>query len=259
MVRIIFIDIFLLFLCGLAFCNNVSMVPEKDYLKNKSLDKTQKNERGCSMRLKVFVSGPLGNNVILLISEKTKKAAVVDPAMNSFKKIIDYAQEQGLQIEFIFITHSHWDHIVDVAKLKEKTGAALFVHKLDSLALKTPSDDFFPLAKKIQGVTADKNYDDGDKIKVGDIEIEVIHTPGHSPGSVCLYIPKENILISGDTLFAGSMGRVDLPSSEPDLMWNSLKKLSKLPKNTIVYPGHGTSTTIEKESWLSNAKERFGY
>jgi hydroxyacylglutathione hydrolase len=230
---------------------------EKSYVKNNSLDKILTNEKTfkASMILKVFVSGPLANNVILLSSEKMKKAAVVDPASGSFKKIMAYIQEQGLQLESIFITHSHWDHIGDVAKLKEETGAKVFVHKLDSPSLKVPESDFLP----IRGVEADKNYADGDKIQVGEIEIEIIHTPGHSPGSICLYIPKEKTLISGDTLFAGSMGKISFSSSRPDLMWDSLKKLSQLPKDTIVYPGHGATTTIGKESWLANAKEIFGY
>ena len=99
--------------------------------------------------------------------------------------------------------------------------------------------------------------EDKDKLKVGKVELQVIHTPGHTPGSICLYIPKENVLISGDTLFAGSIGNISFPTSKPKLMWESLKKLSKLTPDTKVLPGHGQSTTIGKEKWLNKAEDYF--
>jgi glyoxylase-like metal-dependent hydrolase (beta-lactamase superfamily II) len=93
---------------------------------------------------------------------------------------------------------------------------------------------------------------------LGDIVIDVIHLPGHSPGGVGFYLKKQDTLISGDTLFKGSIGRLDLPTSEPEKMWNSLDKLAKLPPKTRVIPGHGDETTIGEESWLANAKHYFG-
>lgn len=210
------------------------------------------------MILKIFVSGPLRNNVILLVSEKTRKAAVVDPSLDSFQKISAYIREHKLTLESIFITHSHWDHIGDIAQFKESFKANVYVHRLDSQNVKTPGYDKIPFTEKITGVQVDIFFKDGDKILLGDISIEVIHTPGHSPGSVCLYIPQENILLSGDTLFAGCMGTISLPTSQPELMWKSLKKLAKLPSDTKVYPGHGVATTIGKEAWLDDAERWFG-
>jgi glyoxylase-like metal-dependent hydrolase (beta-lactamase superfamily II) len=106
-------------------------------------------------------------------------------------------------------------------------------------------------------VKADGFLIEGQKLTVGDLDIEVIHTPGHTPGGVCFYLPKEKVLISGDTLFRGTIGNLNFPTSRPDLMWGSLKKLAALPADTKVYPGHGGSTTIGAEKWIGHAKERF--
>lgn len=95
-------------------------------------------------------------------------------------------------------------------------------------------------------------------IKVGQLNFQTIHTPGHSVGSICLYEPSQNVLFSGDTLFKGSIGNISFPTSRPDLMWSSLDKLAKLPASTIVYPGHGPTTTIANETWLSDAQHYFG-
>lgn len=211
------------------------------------------------MILKIFVSGMLNTNSMLLICKETKKAAVIDPANGSFKEILSFAEKEGLQIESIFLTHSHFDHIGDVSKIKEKTNAKVYIHKLDKEGIERPGSDGLPIFEKIKGVKVECLLEDGDRLTVGKIKIEVLHTPGHTPGSVCYYIAEENVLLSGDTLFAGCMGKIDLATSKPDLMWSSLKKLSSLPKETKVYPGHGRNTTIGKESWLDRAKELYGY
>lgn len=211
------------------------------------------------MILKNFVVGPLENNTYLIYCDSTKRGVLIDPAFGSYEKVIPFLEKEKIQLEAILLTHSHWDHIGNVKKIKDKTGAKLYIHKADSKNLNNPGTDKIPSFEKIEGVKEDSFLKDGDKIKVGNIEIEVIHTPGHTPGSVCYYIEKENILISGDTLFAGSMGNINSPTAVADFMWDSLKRLSKLPPKTKVYPGHGPSTTIGKESWLANAKEIYGY
>ncbi|HLB52937.1 MAG TPA: MBL fold metallo-hydrolase, partial [Chlamydiales bacterium] len=143
--------------------------------------------------------------------------------------------------------HSHWDHIVDVMVLKEKTGASLWVHRLDAGNVERPGSDQLPLPFVVSGVKPDHLLEDGDLVQVGNLQLEVIHTPGHSPGSICYYIRDHNLLFSGDTLFFAAIGRTDLPTGSPETIWDSLKKLAELPPETKVIPGHGPETSIGKE------------
>ncbi len=192
--------------------------------------------------------GPFATNTILIGCEKTKKAAVIDPAQMSTDTMLLKAEEAGLQIEKILLTHSHWDHFADAFKLKEKTGAALFVHSLDAKNLTDPGSDKLPTFIPIHPVDWDHLIKDGDTIELGEIFLKVIHTPGHCPGSVCYYIRQENLLISGDTLFQGGIGNLSLPTAEPEKMNDSLERLNKLPPETRVIPGHGEDTTIGEEN-----------
>ena len=110
----------------------------------------------------------------------------------------------------------------------------------------------------IEGIVPTHLMDEGDTIAVGDLHFKVIHTPGHTPGGVCFYCPEEKILISGDTLFKGTIGNLSFSTGRPALMWPSLKKLALLPPETQVFPGHGEKTTIGNEKWLARAEEMFG-
>ena len=167
--------------------------------------------------------------------------------------------QDSLTVEMILLTHSHWDHIADCHLLQTKLGTSLYVHQQDADNVQKPGADGLPLFFPIKPATVTGSLVDGQKIKVGTLILEVIHTPGHTPGGVCFYLENKNILFSGDTLFQGSMGRIDLPTaSKPEVMWSSLKRLSLLPKETIVYPGHGDPTTIGKESWIADPQKKFG-
>jgi glyoxylase-like metal-dependent hydrolase (beta-lactamase superfamily II) len=148
------------------------------------------------------------------------EAAVVDPGWE-YKKIIDICEENNLKIKKILLTHSHYDHKMDLKKLVKKSNAEVYVHELENLK----NENFKIIYIK-----------DNDKINIGKIEIKVIHTPGHSAGSVCFLFDKK--LITGDTLFVGAIGRVDLPGSSEEDMMKSLKRLSQLDKDIEVYPGH---------------------
>lgn len=211
------------------------------------------------MLLEKFPCGPVETNAYLVGCNQEKVAAAIDPSMGSAELILSFCEEHNLRLEHIFLTHSHWDHIVDVSILKEKSDALIWVHPLDVENLEHPGADGLPTFFKIEGVTPDRFFHDGHELFLGKIQIKIIHTPGHSPGSVVLYLPKEKLLLSGDTLFQGSMGNVSFPNSSPDDMWSSLKKLSQLPADTRVCPGHGPDTQIGKESWMINAKKMFGY
>ncbi|MBI5346841.1 MAG: MBL fold metallo-hydrolase [Chlamydiae bacterium] len=209
------------------------------------------------MILEKFVVGPLANNTILLCSETSNMAAVVDPSFGSFEEISKYLKKNSFDLKKILLTHSHYDHIVDAKRFKEHFHAEIYIHKLDSDNLINPGSDGLLGISNLQGVMPDHFLEDGQKFLVGTIVLRVIHTPGHTPGSICFYIPSEKILLSGDTLFKGAFGRLDLPTSEPEKMMDSLKKLSKLPKDTKVISGHGSDTFIGKEEWLEDPKNFF--
>ena len=209
------------------------------------------------MLLKKFICGPFFTNTIVFFEEKTKKGAVIDPAPDSLKKILPYIEKEKIHLKKIFLTHTHWDHIADVKKVKEKFSAKIFVHIADAKNLEYPGSDRLPIFEEIEGIPADVFVENNKIYMVGQIKIKVIHTPGHTPGSVCYYLPEEEILFSGDTLFQGSIGNLSFPTSEPSLMWPSLKKLATLPEKTRVIPGHGVETTIKKEKWIVSAEEYF--
>lgn len=205
------------------------------------------------LMIQIFPLGPLGTNAILFGCSETGKGAVIDPSRGATNPILQEARLLELKIEMILLTHSHWDHIADVHQLREKTDAPVYIHPLDEGNLADPGSDGLPLYFPIRGVEADRFLTEGKSIKLGNLTIEVIHTPGHSPGGVCFYLREQKVLFSGDTLFKGTMGGLHLPTSQPDLMGSSLAKLAALPSDTRVIPGHGEETTIGAETWLNRS------
>ncbi len=210
------------------------------------------------MRIETFPSGPFETNAYVVDCQETRQAAIVDPAPGSAEQIVSYLSEQNLTPVMILITHSHWDHIGDTAKLKAQFQIPVYIHQLDEKNLQEPGSDGLPSWIEIDGVKADKNLAEGDVVTLGNLQFEVIHTPGHTPGGICFYCKEHGIMFSGDTLFKGSIGNLSLPTSNSSQMWDSLAKLAKLPPETKVYSGHGQPTTIGEEPWIPRAKEIFG-
>jgi hydroxyacylglutathione hydrolase len=166
--------------------------------------------------------GPMQNFIYVIGCEKTKEAAVVDPAWD-VPTILKVANEHELNIKTILLTHTHFDHINGVEELLKATDARVFVHKKEAAALTYSTN-----VKKIES---------GDEVKVGELTVTFIHTPGHTPGSQCFYI--DDRLIAGDTLFIKGCGRCDLPGGNPEEMYNSLtNRLKKMNDHTRLYPGH---------------------
>ncbi len=209
------------------------------------------------MLIQAFPTGPFETNAYLVACPSTKQAAIIDPAPDSFQVLVDYLASHQLNVQKILLTHSHWDHIADTAALKRHFKVPVYIHPLDTPNLEQPGADRLPCWISIEGVKPDGLLEDKGTVMVGNLTFEVIHTPGHTPGSICLYCPKEGILLSGDTLFRGSIGNLSFPTSQPDLMWPSLDKLARLPAETKVYPGHGPKTTIGTEHWLPHARQVF--
>ncbi len=184
--------------------------------------------------------------------QETHEAAIVDPAPRSFSLVESFLSEKGLKPQKILLTHSHWDHIAEAKAFKDHYAIPLYVHPLDAFNLEEPGADGLPYFIEIPPVTPDILLEEGMEIKIGMLNFRVIHTPGHSVGSVCFYEPNHQIVLTGDTLFKGTIGNLSFPTSQPFLMESSLAKLGRLPVKTRVFPGHGPSTTIGAESrWLS--------
>lgn len=173
--------------------------------------------------------GDMANFTYIIGDPESGDGAVVDPAWE-VEGIIKKALENKLRIKFIINTHSHFDHVDGNSRLKEKSGARIVIHKDEAKYLK----HFSP-------PPADIEVAEGDTIELGKEGIRVIHTPGHSPGSICLFF--ENRLITGDTLFVGGIGRTDFPGGDPKTMFESLNKIMLLDKNIEIYPGHNYGAT----------------
>ena len=210
------------------------------------------------MFIQAIPSGPFETNAYVIACPKTSRAVIIDPAPESTPSIRQCLEENHLVPEKIILTHSHWDHIADVAELNDLYHLPVYIHADDTGNLETPGSDGLPCWYQFPGIKPTAFLKEGDKITVGSFTFVVIHTPGHTPGGICLYCPEEHVLISGDTLFQGSIGNLSFPTARPKLMWSSLDKLAKLPAETKVYPGHGPATTIGHEKWLPRAEEIFG-
>lgn len=211
-----------------------------------------------AMIIQAFPSGPYQTNAYVVACQLSKKAALIDPSPGSYGAMSEFIAKEKLIPEKIILTHTHWDHIADVAKCKRAYLIPVWAHPLDKPNMETPGVDKVPGLIDLEGVPVESTVDEGDRFLIGEIEVVVVFTPGHTPGGVCYYVKQQHVLFSGDTLFRGSMGRVDLPTGNPTAMWKSLKKLAILPSETVVYPGHGLHTTIGRESWLANAEHAFG-
>ncbi len=194
--------------------------------------------------------GPLQCNCSIIADEASREAMVIDPGAD-IDQLLGLIAHHKLKLRHIVITHGHIDHIGGAMKLKAATGAPILMHQHDLEQL--PMLDQFAewVGMDRPGpVTIDSDLDDAATLAAGNISATVMHTPGHTQGSVCLYLPAEQKLIAGDLLFAGSIGRTDLPGGDHHRMMRSLRSVVTLPEQTIVVPGHGPLTTIgaERES-----------
>jgi glyoxylase-like metal-dependent hydrolase (beta-lactamase superfamily II) len=207
-------------------------------------------ERKRSMFVKPLSVGFLKTNCYLVACEKTANAMVIDPGFEETKaeRILEEIHSRGLKVKHLVNTHGHLDHISGNGILKQATGAAILIHENDAQMLTDRRKNLSNMSGlNVVSPPADRLLHDGDIIRIGLLELRVIHTPGHSSGSISLYCESEGIVFTGDTLFARSIGRTDLPGSSPDEIGRSLAKLMTLPESTIVYPGHGERTTIGTE------------
>ena len=187
-------------------------------------------------------------NCYIVQDEKSKETMVIDPA-GDVDKIIEMLNILKAKLKYIYLTHCHGDHIGGVNELKEKYGGKIIAQRNAAENLLNPEITLTRfMGVKDLIIEVDSRVDDNDLIHLGELEFEVLHTPGHTSGGSCLYCETENLLFSGDTLFRGTWGRTDVPTGSLDDIINSItNKLMVLPDETIVYPGHGKSTMIREE------------
>ena len=200
------------------------------------------------MKIKRFALGPLWTNCYV-ISDGGDEGVVVDPG-GPAGEVEDYVRENDIRLHWIILTHGHGDHIGGVSDLRNLSENGIAIHSEDADCLTDASRNLSAfMGTSVELPSADKMLNEGDILKVGKMTIRVIHTPGHTLGGICLHIAEgeEEVLISGDTLFARSIGRSDLPGGDENVLINSLKKLSDLPEKIRVFPGHGPETTIGAE------------
>jgi len=200
--------------------------------------------------IKTLEVGPIMANCYILGCEDTKEAVVIDPGDEADRILMTLAQDK-LTVKYIINTHGHFDHVGGNKELKEATNAKLMIHADDEPMLSELSLHAAAFGLAVENSPpADIKLSDNDEIKFGNITLKVIHTPGHSEGGICLLTDK--VLIAGDTLFAGSIGRTDLPGGDYDTLISSIKtKLLVLDEDTIVYTGHGPETTIGREKKIN--------
>jgi hydroxyacylglutathione hydrolase len=192
--------------------------------------------------------GLLQCNCTILGDERTAEAIVIDPG-DDIPQIQAILNRNGLKVKYIVITHAHIDHIAGAQKLKRLTGAPIYYNENDLPLVKMMDVQASWLRMPTPEVAPpDAPLTEGQKISVGDIHGQILCTPGHTQGSVCLYVPDQSLLIAGDTLFAGSVGRTDLPGGDSRQLIRSIRnQILTLPDQTRVIPGHGPDTTIGEE------------
>ena len=188
------------------------------------------------MKTKLFVVGLLSTNCYL-VTDFEKEAIIIDPGLennNEFSKITSYIKEKGLEIKFILNTHGHSDHVSGNIILQNEYNCPICIHEKDA-----------PLLEKFNKISRIRKLIEGDLLNFGKTTFKIMSTPGHTPGGISLI--GENIVFTGDTLFSKGIGRMDFPGGSKNDMKKSLEKLMLLPNNYIVYPGHGSITSIGEE------------
>ena len=206
-----------------------------------------------TLTIRTFTGGPLETHGFLVF-DRAGRALVVDVPPGQAEAIAAGARELGVSIARIVITHPHWDHFADAAALRALTGATIAAHPDAEPRLRDARTSLFPVEGVDFGpasLVPDQSIIEGDVIELGDVRLHVLFTPGHEPAHIVLYSPALDFLLGGDVIFPGGHGTTDVPGASDEQMQVSLRKLAALPGRTVIYNGHGRTTTLRQErSWL---------
>ena len=189
-------------------------------------------------------------NCFLVADEVAKQAVLFDAPDHTVQPLLDEAAKRGWDLIGLWLTHGHFDHFADHAVVKKQfPSAKVLIHALEQPKARLPEVQtrMFGLPLVIPPLNADGYVTDGQELRIGSLEVKVMHTPGHAPGHVCYYFPKEGVLVGGDLIIGGSIGRTDLPDSDEEQMAGSLRRVLELPPPTRLLGGHGPETTLEEE------------
>ena len=202
------------------------------------------------MIVQTNTGGVAMTNCFLIADEATRQAVLFDAPDHTVGPLLEQASQRGWEIIGLWLTHGHFDHFADHDLVRQRFPAArILIHALDELKAQHPDVQtrLFQIPLVIPPLKADAHVTDNQKLKIGALEVVVIHTPGHSPGHVAYHFPKEQVLVGGDLIIGGSVGRTDLPDSDPEQMVASVRRVMSLPPATRLLGGHGPATTLGEE------------
>lgn len=203
------------------------------------------------LEIVTYPSGPIETNGYLVIDPESSRALVIDAPSGFAEKVVSDVTSRSLTVEAIVITHGHWDHIGDTSRLQRELGAPVLAHTNVVDRLAKPGSSVMPLPIEIEPSTPDRLIGEGDTVSLGSHQFEVWFVPGHDPGHIALVSTADKLVLGGDVLFPNGHGRIDIPGASQQDMNASLRRLSALPDDVTVYPGHGLPTQIGKErAWL---------
>jgi hydroxyacylglutathione hydrolase len=192
--------------------------------------------------------GIAATNCYLIGDERTKQAILFDAPDHTVAPLLERAGRQGLDVVGLWLTHGHFDHVADHLEVTRRfPNARVLIHRLDEPKLQHPGASSFALPFDIPPRSADAHVEDGDDLSIGDLRVRVIHTPGHAPGHVMYYLADEKVLVGGDLIIGGAVGRTDLPDSDETDLFRSIRKVMRLPGDTRLLPGHGEVGTLDDE------------
>ena len=201
------------------------------------------------MQVLSATGGLVSTNCFLVADEDAKQAVLFDAPDHTVGPLLDAAEQRGWDVVGLWLTHGHFDHLADHKLVKDRfANAKVLIHELDAPKLRQPGSRLFPLPFTIPPGEADAFVSDGQTLTFGGLSCEVIFTPGHSPGHVMYHFAEEKLLIGGDLIIGGAVGRTDLPDSDPAALAESVRRVMTLPPQTRLLGGHGPATTLEREA-----------
>jgi glyoxylase-like metal-dependent hydrolase (beta-lactamase superfamily II) len=203
------------------------------------------------MNIKTFELGPVSTNAFVFWKEGLDEAVLVDAPHGAWETVNYFLKQKGLKLKALVITHGHWDHIADAKKFRDE-GAMIYAHKGDRGWIEdpTPMNVMLPAELHFEGTKIDHLVEQGEILHFLDLDFEVRHVPGHAPGSILIYNELNKMAFSGDVLFSGSIGRYDLPGADFETLKRSIQtQVYTLPEDTVLYVGHGPTTTVKKEKY----------